>query len=163
MFKEGKARAAYKEVFMKIVRTAVVLLLILLGCVSCTPAQKNGEDSFSSREITNKPAIKIKKAVESTGTSTVTEYDESGNEIRGVHYNEDSEIVFSYTCDYDENGNLLYSVSDGNGLGGREYTAEYNEFGYPVKIHIINNDPTRDIGMYDITTEYEYVYYDTRV
>ncbi len=346
---------------MKIVRTAIVLILVLLGCVSCAPEQKNGKDSFAPGAITEKPAIKMKKATESTGTCTVTEYDESGNEIRGVHYNENSEIVFSYSCDYDENGNLLgrtrtdaegnvssvtkniydkdgnllenyrgdngdelilnekytyddgklissvdygfsgdyisgyeyeydskgllikrlktaesgsvirvyeyeydendalikmsdtmynkttiyfydsegrsireeryledgslsfmiidrygkygleedvmydgdgrekrhirnvyknkgknviqyridengsktkcglkkyddngnllYSVSDGNGFGGSEYMAEYNEFGDPVRIHVVNNDSTKDIGPYDITTEYEYQYY----
>ena len=45
------------------------------------------------------------------------------------------------------------------GARGYETTAEYNEYGYPIWKHEVCNDPLRDAGMFDITTEFEYVYY----
>jgi hypothetical protein len=83
-----------------------------------------------------------------------TVYDDKGLKKAVLHIDEDGSEIITSAYEYDDSGNLLHS----KGMFS-EYTAEYNEYGYPTKIHNVNNDPTRDALPYDITEEYEYTYY----
>ncbi|MBR5897784.1 MAG: hypothetical protein IKZ39_09255 [Lachnospiraceae bacterium] len=84
-----------------------------------------------------------------------TYYDEKGQRVKTVFVNENGKEKVNNTWEYDAYGNMIYHW----GARGYETSAKYNEYGYPVWKHEVCTDPTRDAGTYDITTEYEYVYY----
>ena len=85
-----------------------------------------------------------------------TYYDEKGQLSKNVEINEKGKEIVTYTWEYDDYGNLIHSW----GIRGYETTAEYNEYGYPIFKHQVCTDFTRDAGTYDITTQYEYVYFE---
>ena len=84
-------------------------------------------------------------------------YDEAGRKISEVSVDEDGNETQIAFWEYDDRGNLIHSKK----AKGYEYTAEYNEYGYPVKVHDVCTDMTRDAGTYDTLETYEYTYYDT--
>ena len=84
-------------------------------------------------------------------------YDEAGRKISEVSVDEDGNETQIAFWEYDDRGNLIHSKK----AKGYEYTAEYNEYGYPIKVHDVCTDMTRDAGTYDTIETYEYTYYDT--
>ena len=89
-----------------------------------------------------------------------TKYNSSGLETAVCTVNDDGTEIITSICEYDGSGNLIHRATVNSQLGGyHEYTAEYNEYGYLTKMHNVCNDMTRDAGGYDITEEYEYIYY----
>lgn len=86
---------------------------------------------------------------------TKTEYDSKGRIMRMSFVRENGEVNVSAVWEHDNAGNLLRHVD----FSGYEYTAEYNEYGYPVKVHDVCTDMMRNAGTYDHSYEYEYTYY----
>ena len=87
---------------------------------------------------------------------TKTYYDEKGQLSKNVFVNEKGKEKVSATWEYDAYGNMIHYW----GERGYETTAEYNEYGYPVFKHEVCMDSLRDAGTYDITTKFEYVYFE---
>lgn len=87
---------------------------------------------------------------------TKTYYDEKGQLSKTVYVNEKGKEKVSATWEYDAYGNMIHYW----GVRGYETTAEYNEYGYPVFKHEVCMDSLRDAGTYDITTQFEYVYFE---
>ena len=85
-----------------------------------------------------------------------THYDACGRIISVTYVLEDGSEAVQITKEYDEAGNLIHSGD----RKGYEYTAKYNEYGDPIWVHDVCTDMTRNAGMFDITEEYEYVYYE---
>ncbi len=86
---------------------------------------------------------------------TQKDYDDKGR-IKCASYVADDGTKSIYaTWEHDAAGNLLHHTD----LSGYEYTAEYNEYGYPVKVHDVCTDMMRNAGTYDYLYEYEYIYY----
>ena len=84
-----------------------------------------------------------------------TYYDDMGRILSVVSVDAEGKETETASWEYDESGNLIHYVAG----KGYEYTAEYNEYGYPVKIHDVCRDTLRDAGTYDIQEEIEYSYY----
>ena len=82
-------------------------------------------------------------------------YDDLGRRVSTASVNPEGEETQTAFWEYDANGNLLHHKA----AKGYEYTAEYNEYGYPVKSHDVCTDMLRDAGVYDIQEEIEYLYY----
>ena len=86
---------------------------------------------------------------------TIKDYDDKGRLKCASNVDENGTKTIYATWEYDEAGNLLHHVD----MSGYEYTAEYNEYGYPVKVHDVCTDMMRNAGRYDYLYEYEYTYY----
>jgi len=88
-------------------------------------------------------------------THEKTYYDDMGRKISTVNVDAKGRETKTASWEYDERGNLIHYKA----VKGYEYTAEYNEYGYPVKIHDVCTDMLRNAGTYDIQEEIEYFYY----
>ncbi len=122
----------------------------------------NGELSAKYEYKYNDYGLEESIRYDSDGTvsrHTRTKYNSKGLETGVYTVNEDGSEKQTSFCEYDDAGNLIHRKSGDSLLGGYEYTAEYNEYGYLTKMHNVCNDMTRDAGTYDITEEYEYKYY----
>ncbi len=117
----------------------------------------NDEPSYTIKYVYGEFGLVDYLFESSTGEKNhfVTYYDEAGRRILEVSVDEDGNETQKTIWEYDEAGNILHRKSS-----GYEYTAEYNEYGYPIMIHDVCTDPTRDAGMYDTLSTYEYTYYD---
>lgn len=121
-----------------------------------------GEDKELSAVYKNKYGnygITEEYAYKSDGTlrsHKKTYYDEKGQLSKTVYVNEKGKEKVSATWEYDAYGNMIHYW----GVRGYETTAEYNEYGYPVFKHEVCMDSFRDAGTYDITTQFEYVYFE---
>ncbi len=85
-----------------------------------------------------------------------TYYDEKGQMSKKVSVNEKGKETVNTTFEYDAYGNLTHYWNS----RGYETTTKYNEYGYPVFKHEVCTDFTRNAGTYDITTQFEYVYFE---
>lgn len=81
-------------------------------------------------------------------------YDDKGLVVSRVDVDDKGKEEETTRYEYDEMGNLLRKESCYD-----KYYAEYNEYGYPVMIHDICNNPARNAGTYDNLFLYEYIYY----
>ena len=86
-----------------------------------------------------------------------THYDANGRKISEANVLDNGREVVQITMEYDDAGNLIHSKD----TRGYEYTAEYNEYGYPIRVHDVCTDTMRNAGTYDISEKYEYVYYES--
>ena len=110
------------------------------------------ENKYGDYGITDEYAYDADGNLKSHGK---TYYDEKGQMLKKVSVDEKGKETVNNTWEYDAYGNMIYHW----GARGYETSAKYNEYGYPVWKHEVCNDPLRDAGTFDITTEYEYVYY----
>lgn|GEM_PF-6489216 len=122
----------------------------------------NGELSAKYEYKYNDYGLEESIAYDSDGTvsrHTRTKYNSKGLETGVYAVNDDGTEMITSLREYDDAGHLIHSISGKWQMGDYEYTAEYNEYGYLTKMHNVCNDMTRDAGTYDITEEYEYIYY----
>ena len=85
-----------------------------------------------------------------------TYYDEKGQMSKKVSVNEKGKETVNTTFEYDAYGNLTHYWNS----RGYETTTKYNEYGDPIWMHDVCMDFFRDAGTYDITTQFEYVYFE---
>ena len=119
----------------------------------------NGEFSFSTEYKYNDYGVTeyiFKDDDGSEKVHTKTYYNDKGKREKETRLDENGNEIIVITWEYDEQGNMIHSLN----LKGYEYTAEYNEYGYPVHVHDVCTDGLRNAGIYDITLDYEYVYYE---
>ena len=119
----------------------------------------NDEFSFSTEHKYNdygetEYIMKAKDGSEKVHTKTY--YNDKGLRVKQTRVDDEGKEYDGIIWEYDEQGNLLHSSN----VKGYEYTAEYNEYGYPVHVHDVCTDPLRNAGTYDITLDYEYEYYE---
>ena len=119
----------------------------------------NDESSYTERFTYGEFGLVLYLFESASGNKNhyVTYYDEAGRKISEVSVDDDGNETQIAFWEYDDRGNLVHSKK----TKGYEYTAEYNEYGYPVKVHDVCTDMTRDAGTYDTLETYEYTYYDT--
>lgn len=121
---------------------------------------EDGELSFAIDFTFGKYGIEEAVKVGDHPSHSVIEYENDGKTSKEYSIEEDGSKKQTSIHEYDENGNLLYYCSDKDSLTGySEFSAEYNEYGDPVKIYRFNNYIFRDSPPVDETTEYEYIYY----
>ena len=100
------------------IRNMAVLAALMLGCLACTPGAGNTRQGAPAlEEEDNKPVVKQEKAIDSSGSYIITDYDEHGNELKKSFYDKNGKLTVVYTSTYDENLNLLTEVrtdSEGN-------------------------------------------------
>ena len=118
---------------------------------------ENGELSYSRKMVYGEYGITDNYFYSSkTENHNVTRYDENGRKVSEASVDEDGNESVIWTWEYDDAGNMIHSI----GSRGYEYTAEYNEYGDPVKVHDVCMDSLRNAGTYDTIEEYEYIYYE---
>lgn len=92
-------------------------------------------------------------------THEKTYYDGMGRKVSMASVNAEGKETEMAFWEYDARGNMIHHKAK----KGYEYTAEYNEYGDPVKIHDVCTDMLRNAGTYDIQEEIEYFYYSSAV
>lgn len=97
----------------------------------------------------------FEKADSEEETHEKTYYNDMGRKMFMVSVDAEGNETEIASWEYDDMGNLIHYKAK----KGYEYTAEYNEYGYPVRIHDVCTDTLRNAGTYDIREEIEYFYY----
>ena len=118
----------------------------------------NDQPSYERRQVFGPYGIEetfFERADSEEVTHLKTYYDDMGRRVSTVKVDANGIETQMAFWEYDERGNLLHYKA----TRGYEYTAEYNEYGYPVKVHDICTDTLRNAGTYDIQEEIEYLYY----
>ena len=127
-------------------------------CVILEEGYFNDQPSYSQKQVYGPFGITdsyFEKADSEVVTHEKTYYDDLGRRVSTASVDPEGEETQTAFWEYDANGNLLHHKA----AKGYEYAAEYNEYGYPVKIHDKCTDMLRDAGTYDIWEEIEYLYY----
>ncbi len=118
---------------------------------------ENGDFSYGRKMVYGEYGITDSYFYSSkTESHEKTLYDKKGRRVSAVSIDKDGKEHVTWTWEYDDAGNMIHSV----GTKGYEYTAEYNEYGDPVKVHDVCTDPLRNAGTFDTIEEYEYIYYE---